>query len=50
MRKIISLNYSMEEKIIKKLNTYELLEVITINIQKAGKDYLTWIDHEIGSI
>ncbi len=41
-------NFEEIEKIIKKLHTYELPEIISINIENAGKDYLTWIDSEIG--
>lgn len=41
-------NFAKIEKVIKKLHTYELPEVISIDIQKAGKDYLKWIDKEIG--
>lgn len=40
-------NFTKVEKVIKALHTYELPEVISINIEKAGKDYLTWIDSEI---
>ncbi len=35
------------EKIIKKLHTYDLPEVISIDIKKAGKDYLKWINAEL---
>lgn len=41
-------NYQKIEKVIKKLHTYDLPEIISINIQKAGKDYLNWIEKEIG--
>ncbi len=41
-------NYKKIEKEIKKLHTYDLPEIISINIQKAGKDYLTWIHKELG--
>lgn len=41
-------NFAKVEKVIKALHTYELPEVISINIEKAGKDYLTWIEKEIG--
>lgn len=41
-------NFTKIEKIIKALNTYELPEIISINIEKADKDYLTWIGKEIG--
>ena len=35
------------EKIIKNLHTYDLPEVISIDIQKSGKGYLKWIDREM---
>lgn len=41
-------NFEKIEKLIKKLHTYELPEIISINIEKAGKDYLAWIEKEIG--
>lgn len=41
-------NYEKIEKLIKKLHTYDLPEIISINIAKAGKDYLAWIASEIG--
>lgn len=41
-------NFEEIEKVIKTLHTYELPEVISINIEKAGKDYLKWMDKEIG--
>lgn len=41
-------NFEKVEKQIKKLHTYDLPEIISIDIQKAGKDYLKWIDNEIG--
>jgi periplasmic divalent cation tolerance protein len=41
-------NYKKIEKLIKKLHTYDLPEIISLNIEKAGKDYLTWIKSEIG--
>lgn len=40
-------NYQKIEKVIKKLHTYDLPEIISINIQKAGKDYFDWIHKEI---
>lgn len=40
-------NYQKIEKVIKKIHTYDLPEIISINIAKAGKDYLTWIKQEI---
>ena len=41
-------NFKKIEKLIKKLHTYDLPEIISVNIEKAGKDYLTWIKSEIG--
>ncbi|MEK7581135.1 MAG: divalent-cation tolerance protein CutA [Patescibacteria group bacterium] len=41
-------NFEKIEKLIKAIHTYELPEIISINIDKAGKDYLTWIEKEIG--
>lgn len=41
-------NFEKIEKLIKKLHTYELPEIISVDIEKAGKDYLTWIEKEIG--
>lgn len=41
-------NYQKIEKVIKKLHTYDLPEIISLNVDKAGKDYLTWISSEIG--
>ncbi len=40
-------NFKKIEEVIKKLHTYDLPEIISINIQNAGKDYLTWIHKEI---
>ena len=40
-------NFAKIEKVIKKLHTYELPEIISININKAGKDYLNWISREL---
>ena len=40
-------NFNKIEKVIKKLHTYDLPEIISIDIQKAGKDYIKWIDSEI---
>lgn len=40
-------NFNKIENIIKKLHTYDLPEVISIDIQKAGTDYLKWISGEI---
>lgn len=41
-------NFEKVEKVIKALHTYELPEILAINIEKAGKDYLAWITKEIG--
>lgn len=41
-------NFKKIEKLIKKLHTYDLPEIISVNIEKTGKDYLTWIKNEIG--
>ena len=40
-------NFEAVEKVIKSLHTYDLPEVISIKIDKAGKDYLKWIETEI---
>ncbi len=40
-------NFAKIEKIIKSLHTYELPEIISINIEKAGKDYIKWLNSEI---
>ena len=40
-------NFAKIEKIIKKLHTYELPEVLSIKIDKAGKDYLKWMNEAI---
>ena len=40
-------NFAKIEKIIKQLHTYELPEVISIKIDKAGKDYLKWMNGAI---
>lgn len=40
-------NYSKIEKLIKSLHNYDLPEVISIKIDKAGKDYLTWLKREL---
>ncbi len=40
-------NFNKIEKVIKKLHTYDLPEIISIDIQNAGKDYIKWIDNEI---
>lgn len=41
-------NYEKIEKLIKKLHTYDLPEVISIDIKRAGKDYIKWLESEIG--
>lgn len=40
-------NFAEIEKVIKKLHTYELPEVISIKIDEAGKDYLKWMQNSI---
>lgn len=42
-----SANFTKIERAIKKLHNYDLPEVISVDIQKANKGYLTWIDKEI---
>ncbi len=41
-------NFEKVEKLIKKLHTYDLPEIISINVEKAGKDYIKWLETEIG--
>lgn len=41
-------NFEKIERTIKKLHNYDLPEVISINIKHVGKDYLKWIEAEIG--
>lgn len=41
-------NFSKIEKEIKKLHNYEVPEIIAINSKQVGKDYLKWMEKELG--
>jgi periplasmic divalent cation tolerance protein len=37
------------ESAVKKLHSYETPEIIAVPIVKGSKEYLNWLDHEIGN-
>jgi periplasmic divalent cation tolerance protein len=38
------------EAAIKKLHSYETPEIVAVPIVKGSKEYLNWLDHELGNI
>ncbi len=40
--------YNKVEKIIKKVHTYDVPEIISIPIINGNKEYLKWLDGEVG--